>query len=88
MMGLMRSPDVTIQRPADAVRLAQARRLAASGTGRRIRLQSGLSIRQTAAGARTSHTTVLRWESGAAQPSGAAALRWAELLGRLAEAAS
>lgn len=61
------------------VRIARARRLAA-GSGRRIRLASGVSVRELAAGVGVDPSTLWRWETGRSRPRGEAALRWERAL--------
>ncbi|MDP9334301.1 MAG: helix-turn-helix domain-containing protein [Actinomycetota bacterium] len=64
----------------DLLRLAEARRLAATGAGRRIRVAAGLSQPELARSIGVPHETVGRWERGERVPRHPAALRWAELL--------
>lgn len=67
-----------------AVKLARARRYAATGEGRAIRLQHRLSLPDVAAGTGCGTTTIWRWEHGRNLPQGDAAVRWVELLDSLA----
>lgn len=60
--------------------VAEARRLAASGRGRAIRLAAGMSVGEVARAADTTHAAVSRWESQARRPSGSAGARWGEVL--------
>lgn len=62
------------------LRLAAARRHAASGSGRRIRQQARLSLQEVADAIGVGLATISRWETGHRQPRGEAAIRWAELL--------
>ncbi|HEX2575708.1 MAG TPA: helix-turn-helix transcriptional regulator [Aquihabitans sp.] len=58
--------------------------MAASGEGQAIRQAAGLSLGEFGRGAGLSHVTVLRYERGERRPTGDSALRYAELLDRLA----
>jgi DNA-binding transcriptional regulator YiaG len=73
---------------ADAVKLARARELAATGEGQRIRDKSRLSRAHIGAVIGVSDVCVLRWERGDRRPSGRAAVKYADLLDKLAEAVS
>lgn len=64
----------------DVLRLAAARTHAATGTGKAIRIQAGLSMAEVAKAVGVAEPTVWRWERGDHKPRGAAAIRWAELL--------
>jgi transcriptional regulator with XRE-family HTH domain len=69
---------------ADRVlKLARARRYAATGEGRRIRLAHRLSLPDVAAGTGAGVTTIWRWEHDRHRPQGDAAIRWVELLDAL-----
>jgi DNA-binding transcriptional regulator YiaG len=70
---------------ADAVKLARARELAANGEGERIRVKSRLSHAHFGAVLGVSDVTILRWERGDRKPSGKPALRYVDLLDKLAE---
>lgn len=72
--------------PTDAQDLAAARRLAADGSARRIRVAAGLSCAELAAAIDVTRVTVSRWERGQRSPHGAAAVRWVRLLRRLEQA--
>ena len=69
-----------------AVRLAEARRLAASGTGRVVREASDLSMGDVARACGVQPSTVLRWERNERRPSGDAALRYLALMHELSAA--
>lgn len=71
-------------RVLDVVQLARARTLSANGEGRRIRVNKDLSLQEIADAVGVSLTTVQRWEVGTRRPTGAPALRWVDLLTRLA----
>lgn len=61
--------------------LTAARRYSATGNGRRIRQQAGLSLQDVADAIGTGIGTLSRWETGQRRPrNSSAALRWAELL--------
>lgn len=62
----------------------KARRLAASGEGMRLRINAGLSLRETADAVGVAVSTLWRWERGERAPHGGAALSWARLLEQLA----
>lgn len=63
--------------------LAKARRLAATGEGRAIRVAAELSLADIASPIGVSSATIYRWETGARQPRGDAAVAWAALLDAL-----
>lgn len=71
------------------VQLADIRRRCASGLARRVRVKSGLSLREIAAataeraGCTVSASTVYRWESGDARPTGDRALAYLAVLDEL-----
>jgi DNA-binding transcriptional regulator YiaG len=67
--------------------LARIRRLAASGEAQRIREQSNITTRELAESLGLDRATLRRWERGAIAPRGEAALRWAQTLTKLCEAA-
>jgi transcriptional regulator with XRE-family HTH domain len=69
----------------DTLGIAVARRLAASGAGRSIRLRSALSLREVARRVGVEVSTVWRWENGQRAPRGPRAARWADLLNDLDE---
>ena len=71
---------------ADAVKLARARELAATGEGERIRDKSRLSRAHIGAVVGVSDVTILRWERGERRPSGKPALRYIDLLDKLVTA--
>ncbi len=64
----------------EAERLAEARRLAKNGDGRRIRQAAGLSQPEVARAIGTTHVTIGRWERAERVPRHEAAVRWVELL--------
>jgi transcriptional regulator with XRE-family HTH domain len=59
-------------------RLTRALRLAADEQGRRVREQSGISLRELATFIGTSHGELSRWERGVSRPRPTVALRWLE----------
>lgn len=63
--------------------LSQARTLATSGEGRRIRQASQLSLTEVADAIGVTPATLARWERGLNRPRRAAALRWAAALADL-----
>lgn len=65
--------------------LAVARRLAANGEARRLRVASGLSLGDIARDVGVGVSTVSRWETGQRSPRGEAALRYAGVLAELLE---
>ena len=66
--------------------LVAARRHASEGTGRQIRERASLSMYDVAQTIGVGEPTVSRWERGLARPTGDAAVRWTELLDKLATA--
>ncbi|WP_083442309.1 helix-turn-helix domain-containing protein [Nitriliruptor alkaliphilus] len=66
---------------------AEARRLATSGDGARIRQAARLSVAEVAAAVGVDRVTVARWETGERRPTGEPALRYAALIGALARQA-
>ncbi len=65
--------------------LVSARRRAASGEARALRLEAGLSLREVArAVGAGSPATVFRWESGQRTPRGGPAAAYGQLLDELA----
>jgi transcriptional regulator with XRE-family HTH domain len=71
-----------------ALRLIQARQLAASGEAKAIREQAGLSIREAAGAIDVSPSGLFRWENGERIPRGDAAVRYAKFLEQLGRRAS
>lgn len=69
----------------DLIRLADTRAAAAAGAARSLRLAAGLSLGEVARELGVSVSCVFRWETGERRPRGDAALRYGELLERLAE---
>lgn len=74
--------------PQEVVQLMVARRHSTEGTGRAIRIASGLSMREIADAIGATESRLSRWETGNARPTGEAAARWAQLLDELAKHAS
>lgn len=70
----------------DILRLSAARTHAAKGTGRTIRKAADVSMAEVAEAVGVTEPTIWRWEEGISRPRGAAAIRWAELLGELRDA--
>jgi len=68
--------------------LVDARRLSASGDGRRLRQSAHLSLLDVAAVVQVAPVTVSRWERATRVPHGPGALAWARLLRRLEKHAS
>ncbi|PZS15535.1 MAG: hypothetical protein DLM57_12520 [Pseudonocardiales bacterium] len=67
------------------VSLARAVRMAASGDARHVREASGVALAPMSRATGVSTATLSRWERGLCRPSGAAAVRWVELLDQLRE---
>jgi len=65
--------------------VAEARDLARSGRGERVRRAAGISQGELAAAVGVTPACVSRWEAGIRRPRGASAIRYAEVLARLAE---
>lgn len=65
---------------ANALLMQQARELARTGEGRRIRIAGDLSLREVASEIGVHLTTLARWETGEMRPHGEAATRWAQLM--------
>jgi DNA-binding transcriptional regulator YiaG len=75
--------SMTTTTPTSEVeRLARVQQLAASGKARELRGDVPATAVARAAG--TSHVAVLRWEKRLRRPSGAAALRYLDVLDALA----
>lgn len=72
----------------DIQRLAAARRHAAAGTGREIRVAAGISLAEVAGAIGVDESTVWRWEKRRSRPRGEQAIRWANLLERLRSSAA
>jgi len=74
--------------PDELVQLARVRNLCASGLNRTIRLAADLSLAEVAHACDMTVATLCRWEAGnqptGRRPYGANALRYGELLERLA----
>lgn len=71
----------------DVLALAWLRTQLANGTARRLRDQAGLRGTEVAEAAGVSCATLQRWEAGHQSPRGEPALRYAQLLSRLAQRA-
>jgi DNA-binding transcriptional regulator YiaG len=69
---------------ARVLQIATARTLARNGKGRQIRIEANVSQADVGRAVGRSAVTVHRWETGANLPSGDSAVRWVELLERLA----
>lgn len=65
------------------VLLYAAERYATTGDGRRIREAADVSMADVARAINAPESTISRWETSKHLPRGEAAMRWAELLGRL-----
>lgn len=72
---------------AALIKLARARRYAASGDARTIRTANDLSIAEMAEAIGVDESTVCRWELGMRRPGGDAAVQWVDLLDRLQKTA-
>jgi DNA-binding XRE family transcriptional regulator len=73
----------TLMESSSVVAIARGRRLARTGTGRLIRENAGVSVRQLAASLGINPSAVSRWERGERVPSGRHAERYALLLEQL-----
>jgi transcriptional regulator with XRE-family HTH domain len=60
--------------------LMQARELAASGRGARLRREAGISQNELAGAIGVTGAALCRWENGERRPSGEPALRYARVL--------
>jgi transcriptional regulator with XRE-family HTH domain len=74
--------------PEQILRLAEIRRLTASGEAKAIREHAGLSLREVAGAVRMSPSGLFRWENGERTPRGDAAIRYAKFLKQLSRRAS
>lgn len=63
-----------------ALRIAEGRRHAATGSGREIRTRARLSLSEVAAAIGTSEVSISRWERRLRQPRGRGAANWAIFL--------
>lgn len=72
----------------DVVVLSWARLAAETGLARQIRERARLSQVEVASACQSTHSAVSRWEAGLRAPQGAAGLRYARLLERLARETS
>jgi DNA-binding transcriptional regulator YiaG len=79
-----RSPARNAETPL-VITIARGRRLARTGTGRMIRENAGVSVRQLARDLQVTAGAVSRWERGERMPTGFHAARYAELLEQLAQ---
>jgi len=70
------------------LRLAEIRRLAASGEAKAIRERADLSLREVAGAVGVSPSGLFRWENGERTPRGDAAVRYAKFLRQLVRRAS
>lgn len=66
-----------------ALLVARARHLAASGKAEQIRRDHDLSLGEMGGGIGTGASTIWRWEKGGRKPRGALAAAWAQLLDEL-----
>lgn len=74
---------------ADEVeRLTQVRRMCITGEARRRRLDARLSVNELAAACGVSGLTVHRWETGSRRPRRDAALRYLNVLEKIARVAA
>jgi len=67
----------------ESIRLAELRSLCSSGRARAIRHDADLLLRDVAKDCGVNKSTIARWESGEARPTGSAALTYLEVLHRL-----
>lgn len=68
----------------ELLQLMAARRHAEDGTGRMIRQNAGLSMREVAEALNTTESRLARWETGQVRPRGAVGVKWVALLEELA----
>lgn len=73
------------ERMEEALRISRARWMLASGEGKRIRKEGGLSLSDVARALQTGIATVMRWEDGERSPRAALALRYLEFVEALQE---
>ena len=66
-----------------ALKLVEARRLAASGEGKTVREAAGLSLYEVADVLGLSVSALFRWENGERVPHGERAVAWCEFLQQL-----
>jgi DNA-binding transcriptional regulator YiaG len=69
-----------LMKQSEALKLARARELAASGRGEEIRTRSRFTRAEFARLCGVSHVTIMRWERGERRPHGAPATRYVDLL--------
>jgi Predicted transcriptional regulator len=67
----------------ESIKVAEARRLLASGEAKQIRLSRRVEISTIARDLGVSEATVWRWENGQRVPRGPVAARYAQILERL-----
>lgn len=72
----------------DLLLISAARNHVKAGTGKRIRIEAGLTLAHIGSVVGASGSTVWRWEEGHRQPRGERAAKWAKLLAELAAANS
>lgn len=63
--------------------VSRVRRAFRTGRGRELRAEADLSIRELAAMAGVSRSSLTRWEAGEDSPRPEAAIAWARAMGRL-----
>lgn len=67
------------------LQLVALRSLIASGSAKRTRVASGMSLKSVADAVGTNFTTVWRWENRKSKPSSDAAIRYLDLLRTIAD---
>lgn len=70
---------------SDLAALLRARRWAADGEARRLRLQANLSLADLAETVRVGRSTLHRWENGSRRPAAEPGVRYGRLLAELQE---
>lgn len=73
-----------MDRETYALRIAEGRRHAATGSGRQIRIRARLTLGDVATAIGTSEAAVSRWERKQRVPRGAWAAKWAIFLEKVA----
>ncbi len=73
-----------VAKPHDPIKLAKAREYSKTGRGKLIREMAGLSMGELARWCASSQPTISGWERGLHDPTGDAAVKWAEVLAKLA----
>ncbi|MEU9065485.1 helix-turn-helix transcriptional regulator [Streptomyces sp. NPDC048306] len=81
LRNAIRSCFASLMTPDELRTVGELRCLAASGHARALREARHIGLRELARTIGTSPSTVSRWETGATQPRGALALKWAQVLG-------